>query len=162
MASNHTVPPKQNSSAPRAFLWGGLIAGALDITAAFLVYGAFGLMPVPLLQGIAAGLLGRRAYSGGLPMALLGLFLEFFIAYSVAAVYVLASRVLIFLTRRAALAGVLYGIAVYFFMQYAVVAHSGAARGGGFSLEFTIIGVLIHIVCVGLPIAFATRRFAPR
>ena len=41
-----------------AILWGGLICGTMDITAAITVYGQFGLKPVPLLQGIAAGLLG--------------------------------------------------------------------------------------------------------
>jgi uncharacterized membrane protein YagU involved in acid resistance len=142
-----------------AILCGGLICGALDITAAFIVYGAFGLMPIPLLQGIAAGLLGKRAFAGGLATALLGLFLEFFIATSAAAVYVLVSRILIFLTRRAALAGALYGIAVYFFMQLVVLPLSEAIHRP-FSLKYTIIGVVIHICCVGLPIALVTRRFA--
>ena len=57
-----------------AILWGGLICGALDITAAFVVYGSFGLKQVTLLQGIAAGLLGPRSFEGGLPTAALGLF----------------------------------------------------------------------------------------
>jgi tetratricopeptide (TPR) repeat protein len=48
-----------------AILWGGLICGTMDITAAITVYGQFGLKPVPLLQGIAAGLLGPRAMQGG-------------------------------------------------------------------------------------------------
>ena len=154
------------SSAPqhgpfRAVLWGGLICGTLDITAAFVIYGAMGLLPIPLLQGIAAGMLGSQSYSGGLPTALLGLFLEFFIATVAAAVYVLFSRLLPFLTRQALTAGVLYGIAVYLFMQYAVVAHSRVVRSGHFNLDITLIGVAIHIACVGLPIAMTTRKLAP-
>jgi hypothetical protein len=144
-----------------AFLWGGLICGALDITAAFLVYGAFGARPIPLLQGIAAGLLGRAAFNGGLSTALLGLLCHFFIAFSAAAVYVLASRGMAVLARRPAIAVPLYGIAVYFFMQLAVLPLSRSVKRP-FSLEMTIIGVVIHIFCVGLPIAVATRRFAPR
>ncbi len=144
-----------------AFLWGGLICGALDITAAFLVYGAFGARPIPLLQGIAAGLLGRAAFNGGLLTASLGLLCHFFIAFSAAAVYVLASRGLAVLARHPAIAGPLYGIAVYFFMQLVVLPLSGAIKRP-FSAEMTIIGVVIHIFCVGLPIALATRRFAPR
>jgi hypothetical protein len=58
--------PQSSRGARSAFLWGGLICGALDITAAFLVYGAFGLRPIPLLQGIASHLLGPRAFEGGL------------------------------------------------------------------------------------------------
>jgi hypothetical protein len=37
-------------------LWGGLICGTMDIAAALVVYGHYGRKPIPLLQGIAAGL----------------------------------------------------------------------------------------------------------
>jgi len=40
----------------RAILWGGLAAGALDITAAFVVYGLRGATPLRILQSIASGL----------------------------------------------------------------------------------------------------------
>ena len=54
-----------------AVLWAGFACGVLDITAAFVVYGFFGAKPVPLLQGIASGLLGPKAFQGGLATALL-------------------------------------------------------------------------------------------
>jgi hypothetical protein len=161
MNSSQAMRPQPVRGALSAFLWGGLICGTLDITAALLVYGAFGLRPIPLLQGIAAGLLGHGAFNGGLMTALLGLFCHYFIAFSASAVYVVASRGLALLARRPAIAGPLYGIAVYFFMQRAVLPFSGAIKRP-FSLEMTLIGVVIHIFCVGLPIALATRRFAPR
>jgi len=44
----------KNRAAIRAVLWADLASGALDITAAFVVYGYFGAKPVPLLQGIAS------------------------------------------------------------------------------------------------------------
>jgi len=50
-----------------AIVWGGLVCGVLDITAALVVYGYFGLRPLRLLQGIAGGLLGPRTYGGGSP-----------------------------------------------------------------------------------------------
>lgn len=140
--------------------WAGLVAGALDITAAFLVYGALGVRPIPLLQGIAAGLLGSRALAGGMGTAALGLFLQFLIAVSFAGVYYAASRRLPFLLRRTMLAGALYGVAAYFFMNRIVVPLS-AAHKYPFSLKMMAIGVTIHIFCVGLPIAIAVRRFAP-
>jgi uncharacterized membrane protein YagU involved in acid resistance len=161
MNSTRTTSPQPGRGALSALLWGGLVCGALDITAAFLVYGAFGLSPIPLLQGIAAGLLGHEAFSGGLTTALLGLCCHFFIAFSAAGVYVIASRGLALLARRPLIAGPLYGIAVYFFMQLAVLPLSGAIKRP-FSLEMTLIGVVIHIFCVGLPIALVTRRLAPR
>ena len=142
-----------------AILTGGAICGVLDITAAFLVYGLFGLKPIPLLQGIAAGLLGPRSFTGGLSTAALGLLCHFLIAFSAAAVYFAASRWLSFLLQQPVASGVLYGIAVYFFMRWVVVPLS-AAKNGPFSFKMTAIGVAIHIICVGWPIAFTVRRFA--
>lgn len=143
-----------------AILWGGLVCGVLDITAALVVYGAFGARPIPLLQGIAAGILGSRSFQGGLPTALLGLLCHFLIAFSAATVFVLASRRMPFLVRNPLLSGVLYGIAVYYVMQG--VVRLSAARHYPFSVKMMIIGVVIHIFCVGLPIAIAARLFSAR
>lgn len=153
------VSEASGSTAMRAIAWAGLLAGALDITAAFVVYGAFGARPIPLLQGIAAGLLGPRALAGGTATAALGLFLQFFIASSFAGVYYVASRRLPWLLRHTILSGTLYGAAAYFFMNRIVVPLS-AAHKYPFSFKMMVIGVTIHIICVGLPIAMAVRRFS--
>ena len=149
----------QKSNAVPAILWGGFICGVLDITAAFVVYPHFGLAPIPLLQGIAAGLLGPRAWQGGMATAALGLLCHFFIAFSAAAAYFAASRGVHFLVKHAFISGVPYGIAVYFFMNRIVVRLS-AARKYPFSFKLMVIGVVIHIFCVGLPIALTVRRYS--
>ncbi len=152
------------STKPRplpAIITGGLLAGALDITAAFLVYGYFGAKPIPLLQGIAAGALGPSSFNGGLATAALGLFFQFLIATIWTTIYVIASRSISFLITNAPVAGVLYGVFVYFFMNRVVVPLS-AARKYPFTIRGMVIGVTIHIVCVGLPIALVTRRFATK
>jgi hypothetical protein len=105
------------------------------------------------LQGIAAGVLGSRSFHGGLPTALLGLFCHFFIAFSAATVYLTASRWIPFLLAHA----VISGVAVYFFMNRVVVPLAGAIKYP-FSLQLLVIGVVIHIFCVGLPIALVVRR----
>ena len=138
-------------------VWGGLICGVMDITAALVVYGFFGAKPVRLLQGIAGGLIGSRTYNGGLATAFLGLLCHFVIAFGAATVFFALSRAVPFLVQHAIISGVLYGIAVYFFMNRVVVPLSAAAKRP-FSLEMMIIGVVIHIFCVGLPIALAVRR----
>ena len=142
-----------------ALLAAGLTCGVMDITAALIVYGRFGLKPIRLLQGIASGLLGQKAFSGGLATALLGLLCHFVIAFGAAAVYLLASRALGFLTEHAIASGVLYGVAVYFFMQRIVLPLSAAAKRP-FSMQMMLIGVVIHVFCVGLPIALTIRRFS--
>lgn len=142
-----------------AILWGGLVAGILDITAALVVYGAFGLKPLRLLQGIAAGLLGMRSFSGGLATAFLGLICHFFIAFSAATVYFALSRRMPFLVRHFITSGALYGVAVYFFMNRIVVPLSNAVKYP-FSVKMMLIAVVIHIFCVGLPISMAVHKFS--
>ena len=149
----------QLGSALRAILWGGLVSGVLDITAAFVVYGLFGAKPIPLLQGIAAGLLGTQAFAGGLATAALGLVCHFFIAFSAAAVYFTASRGIRFAVQHTIVSGVVYGALVFFFMNRVVVPLS-AARKYPFSLKMMLIGVTIHIFCVGLPIAIVARKYS--
>jgi hypothetical protein len=144
------------SQALIAICWAGFACGVLDITAALVVYGSMGAKPLRLLQGIAGGLLGPRTYSGGVATALLGLLCHFVIAFLAATVYYAASRAWPFLLHQTVFSGVLYGIAVYFFMNRVVVPLSAAAKYP-FSLKMMLIGVAIHIVCVGLPIAIAIR-----
>jgi hypothetical protein len=150
---------QKNPNAMLAVLWAGFACGVLDITAAFVVYGFFGAKPVPLLQGIASGLLGPKAFDGGLATALLGLLCHFVIAFGAATVYFVASRALRVLVDQAVVFGALYGVAVYFFMNRIVLPLSAVAKRP-FSMKFMIIGVVVHIFCVGLPISLTVRRFS--
>src|SRR5262245_55196501 len=106
---------------PNAYLpifWGGLIAGTLDITSAFVISG-FQVMMV--LHSISSGLLGADSFKGGMATAVLGLFLHFFIATTATAVYYFASRKLRVLVERVFVCGPLYGIAVWLFMNLIVL-----------------------------------------
>jgi hypothetical protein len=149
----------KNPNALAAVLWAGLTCGVLDITAALVVYGFFGAKPMRLLQGIASGLLGPRAFGGGLATALLGLVCHFVIAFGAATVFFFASRSVGFLIEHAVVSGALYGVAVYFFMNRIVVPLSATAKRP-FSLRMMIVGVIIHVFCVGLPISLTVRRFS--
>jgi uncharacterized membrane protein YagU involved in acid resistance len=151
--------PQTNSPA-RTVLLAGFVAGCCDITAALLVYCAIvPTTPTRLLQGIAAGLLGRQAaYAGGPKTAVLGFICHFVIALGAATVYFLLAKAMPFLHRSPlVLSAALWGTIVYFFMQYVVLPLSriGMPR---FNLKFTIIGLIIHFFCIGLPITAITRR----
>lgn len=139
----------------RAILIAGLLCGILDITAAFVVYGR----PLRLLQGIAYGLLGPEAFEGGWITGMLGLACHFFVAFSASAVFYLAARKLKFMVRHAIPAGIAYGIVVYIMMQALIIPLSRIGRLP-FSLSGTAIGILIHVVCVGLPISVCVRRYS--
>ncbi len=148
----------------RAVLVGGLAAGVLDISYAFLLWGLRGVSPVRILQSVAAGLLGSPSYQGGAATATLGAALHFFNAFVIAAVFVAAAtRAWPILARRAALFGPLYGIGIYLAMNYVVIPLSAFPRrgGGGPPPVVWITGVLAHMFLIGLPIALAARRAAP-
>jgi len=146
------VSPK-TISLPKAILWGGLIAGVLDAIDGVVAFGLKGLNPIQVLQYIASGLLGPSSFSGGLATAALGTVLHFVIALVAAAVYVFASRWLTALKTKPVLFGLLFGAAVYFFMNYLVLPLSAVAHSP-FSLALFLNGVIGHSLFVGVPIAW--------
>lgn len=141
-------------------LWGGLIAGTLDITAAILTYKVRdNVLPIRILQSVASGLLGKDAFTGGARAAALGLFLHFVIAFGATTVFFLASRKVPWLIQHAVIAGILYGMIVQQFMQQVVLPLS-AFHKAPFSLGALVVGLVTHVICVGLPIALAVRKFS--
>jgi Na+/alanine symporter len=138
----------------RAIGLGGLIAGTLDLTQAFILFGR----KVPLV--IAAGLVGPAAFQGGVGTYVLGVCLHFFIAGSATAVYYLASRRLSFLKEHPLVCGLFYGMAVELAMSYIVLPLSALHDRGPYELHDVLQGLVVHMVVVGLPISFSVRRFA--
>jgi uncharacterized membrane protein YagU involved in acid resistance len=150
------------SGLPRALdtvLWGGLIAGILDSVDAVIAFGLKGMNPTQVLQYIASGLLGTAAFQGGLATAALGALLHFFIAFAVSTVFYVASLKLPALYRQAAIWGLVYGAAVYLFMNYLVLPLSAVPKTP-FSLALFLNGVIGHALFVGFPIAWFARRSA--
>ncbi|HEX3969268.1 MAG TPA: hypothetical protein VHW70_14975 [Edaphobacter sp.] len=150
-------------STDRAALWkviagATLLIGILDISDAFIFYGLRGVTPTRILQGIASGVLGRAAFGMGYRSALLGLFFHFFIAFSAAAVFLLASRKLP-LARHPSLYGALFGIALYIVMNYVVLPLSKIGPRPAPPLVPFINGVAALVVCIGIPLAFIARRY---
>ena len=134
---------------------GGLIAGALDITQAIILFGK----TVPLV--IAAGLLGKGAlHGGGAGTYALGLFLHFFIAMSVATIYYVASRRLRFMMEHWLICGLFYGAAVDQVMTLIVLPLSALHAAGPYKLHDLLLGIAVHSIVIGLPISFSVRRFA--
>ena len=149
--------PKPAFTNLQAIFWGGLVAGTLDAVDGVIAYGTQGLNPLQVLQFIASGALGESAFRGGLATAALGAAFHFTIAWVAAAVFVLASRRLKVLKTYAVPAGLLYGAAVYFFMNYLVLPLSAVATNT-FKLGLFLNGVVGHALFVGLPIALFARR----
>lgn len=160
--STTAVASTPAGSPPRplaAIFWGGLLAGVFDITQAFVGFGLLGAKPFRILQHIAGGVFGARSMQMGWTSAALGLVFHFTIAFTAAAVYYLASRVLRVMVEHAVICGLIYGEMVFLFMYFVVLPLTplGPAQ---FSTVTYITGPIGHTVLVGLPIALCTRRFA--
>ena len=138
-------------------LLGAISVGALDIAEVILFYFYRGVAPTRVLQGVAAGLLGRASFEGGMRTAMIGLALHFFIAFVVVLVYHLAARRWPLLVRRPVIIGALYGLAVYLVMTYVVVANSAAASRRTPPWAVTANLLFAHIACVGIPTALSAR-----
>ena len=140
--------------------WGGLIAGTLDISAAFVTaWWRANLSPERVLYFVASGLIGPAAAQGGVKIAALGLALHFLIATIWTIVFYLASRKWLFLIERPVLFGLLYGVAVYVFMTF-VVLRLSRVTPRPITVVGTTIGVLTIMFCIGLPIALIVRRYS--
>jgi len=148
---------KQALTNVQAIFWAGLVAGTLDAVDGVIAFGTQGLNPIQVLQYIASGALGKAAFQGGLATAAVGAALHFSIAWVAAAVFVSAARRLEVLKTHAVLAGLLYGSAVYFFMNYLVLPLSAVAAST-FQLGLFLNGVIGHALFVGLPISLFARR----
>lgn len=145
----------------RILLFGGMAVGVLDILKPILFTLMRGGSPIRMLQGIASGALGKESFQGGYATALLGLGFHFFIAFTVFATYYFASRWLRPLEAHALPLSALYGVAVYFFMQFVVLPLS-AIGPVKHPPGVLIDGILTHIFCVGLPTGFVVRLAARR
>src|SRR5215217_1318671 len=141
--------------------WGGLVAGTLDICAAFLTaWLRRGISPATVLRFVASGLLGPTALTGGAKTAAAGLALHFLIATIATVVFYLASRKWLFLIERPIHFGLLYGVAVYLFMNFVVLPLSAVPQRATPTLTSRFIQLLIIMFCIGLPIAAVVRRFS--
>lgn len=152
--------PLERPKAYRATFWGGLIAGVLDIVAAFVNSGLRGVSPQRVLQAIASGLLGSDAFKGEFVTAALGLCLHFFIATVATAVYYIASRKLKVLVQQVYVCGPLYGVAVYLFMNFIVLPLSAVPFKTPHTFSAIATGIIILVFCIGLPIALIVRKYS--
>ena len=157
MTTDTLIQARPHNIALRAILLGGFTAGLCDFiypSVRKIMAGGSWMEP---WWGVAYGLLGERSKGGGLPMALLGASLHFFICISGAALlWLLVSRVK-FIPRQWFVLGVLYGIAVLITMNYIVLPLSQIGRSI-YPLSNIHVSAFWHIVLVGLPTAFFVSR----
>jgi hypothetical protein len=145
-------------NALKIIAFAGLLCGVLDITASGTLFVLKGGTLERILQFIASGAVGAKAFAGGKKTAAAGLFFHFVIAFSAATAYYLLSTQIPFLLTHAVLSGILFGAAVHLFMSLVVVRLSAAPKRE-FSVSAFLTQLVIHMFLVGLPIALVVRHF---
>jgi hypothetical protein len=153
----------------KPILYAGALVGVLDITAACINARVLaGFAPAHVLQSVAGGLLGRGTYTGGFAAAALGLAMHFTMALNVAAIFYALSRR--FSLPRNLLGvvavGMLYGAAVFAVNNFATAQFLSWVRS--LYLHTPVLfkppmgwsQLVIHLFCVGLPIALVMRQYS--
>jgi hypothetical protein len=153
----------------KPILYAGVLVGVLDITAACINARVLaGFAPAHVLQSVAGGLLGRGTYTGGFATAVLGLAMHFTMALTVAAIFYALSRR--FSLPRNLLGvvavGMLYGAAVFAVNNFATAPFPSWVRS--LHLHTPVLfkppmgwsQLVIHLFCVGLPIALVMRQYS--
>jgi hypothetical protein len=171
MAVAASAPASSSSASSRvsvrqAIVTGWLLCGVLDITAAFVQsWMQAGRPPAAVLKGIASALWGRAALDGGAGMATIGLFMHFTVALTATLVFYGLSRRIAFLrTAPLLVVGPLYGVVVFATMNYGTIpllswvrsVYLGTPPRWPGSMGPTML--VIHLICVGLPIVWSVRR----
>ncbi|WP_430388885.1 hypothetical protein [Dyella sp. 20L07] len=147
--------PRTRHPALVATLWGGLIAGTLDVGAASLISG---YSPVVILKYIAGGVLGKTALGGGTSNAVIGMLLQWAMSIIIAAIFVLATRRRIASTRAWPVWGIAYGVLIFVVMNYVVLPLSALHAQQHFSV-FSFIANLAAMLLFGWIVAlFAKTR----
>lgn len=154
MSTVSTFATVQKPSLLLPILVGGGIAGVLDMTSAYISFGRY--MPI----GIAGGLLGAAARHVTAGQYILGLCIHYFIAFSAATAYCLASRKLGFLKEHFFVCGLFYGIGFFLFMQLVVLPLSAYHAMGPYTYRGLVEGVLAHMFLIGLPISTSLRMLS--
>jgi hypothetical protein len=149
----HTNPPERPLV---AIAVGAIVAGTLHLAYAILTAG----WSIPL--AITGGLLGPQIVeTGGAGAYTLGVLLHYTFATAMAAIYFGASRRLPFLVDHWLVCGAFYGIAVYLVMHLVVLPLSALHNPGPYTAGDEVVGLVEHMITVGLPIAYSVRRYAP-
>ncbi|KAF5407430.1 MAG: hypothetical protein Udaeo2_24450 [Candidatus Udaeobacter sp.] len=154
----------------KPILYAAVLVGVLDITAACINLGvAYGFGPLRVLKGVAGGLLGRSALEGGFATAAVGLAMHFTMALTITTIFYALSRRLPLPKKLwgVVAVGLLYGAAVFAVNNFGTAPFLSWVRS--LYLHTPILfkppmgwwQLVIHLFCVGLPIALVMHHYAP-
>jgi hypothetical protein len=132
-----------------------LIVGTLDIIAAFAQYAIkSGKAPFkPVLKFVASGVFGKQAFTTGNGMMAAGLLIHYCVAAAFTVFFFLVLVNTRFAKQQKLVTGILYGAFIWVVMNLLVLPMTNAPK---LQPDFwsSATGMLILIVCIGLPLSF--------
>jgi hypothetical protein len=152
------IMQKKDREVLTAILLGGVIAGTIDIFAASVISGR---SPAHIMQAIAGGLLAKASFDGGIGTMVLGAILQEAMGVLIAGIYVVVSKSAAAMRRLWIPSGLVYGVVVFFVMNYVVVPLSAWKATPHFtSVKFA--ENMAAMLLFGLIVAFFCRRVGER
>jgi hypothetical protein len=157
-------PPFKQAGAVKPILSAWLLAGTLDIAVASIYYPlAYGLRLIVLYRGIASGVLGAAAFSGGIRTAVLGLALHYLIALIWTSFFFFFFPLVRKLSRNISLNAAGYGIFVSCAMTFVVLPLSNVRhRSQPLNILHFAIDTAILIFTIGTPISTIIGKYYSR
>jgi hypothetical protein len=147
------------NTAFKTILWSGFLSGLLDALAGIIVYYLWlDYNPLQVVEYIASGIYGSSAYEGGVLVLLVGLFFHFVVAYVVATLYFFAYPKIKLLRDYKIASGIIYGLGVWLVMNLIVIPFTNVPSEP-FDAVLSILGMIWHMMLVGLPIAIITSKY---
>ncbi|MFC5569987.1 hypothetical protein ACFPN1_07950 [Lysobacter yangpyeongensis] len=143
-------------------LCGGLAIALTDFVYCVLYWSPQGVPPARLLQGIAAGALGRAAFHGGTATALLGAGFQWLIGCGFVLAYALVAMHVRLLREHAARFGIAYGLLLYLLMNGIVVPLSAAPTPKHPQLAWMLLSLPAFAVFGTLAAGFAGQALRTR
>lgn len=159
---NAVSPAVSSRDFSASILWAGFAAGTLDGLAACLRYFLeTGRGPAGVFKFIASGVFGRSAFAGGSDMVLAGVAFHYCIALGWALLYGLLTLQWKGLRSSRCMAGLGWAAVVWCAMTFVVLPLSRTPRIP-LTPRGAALGILILMLCVGLPISWILSGFHRR
>ena len=145
-------------------LTAGLIAGALDITAACIhAFIKNDTAPMQVLRGVASGAFDPKTFSSPALLALCGLLIHFFIAISFTFFFFFLAKLIPSLVKYPIPIGILYGVFVWGAMRFIILPYISRLNPKPIAGKEAIINAAIAagiiVICVGIPVVLLARKY---
>ena len=154
-----TANRANRGSALQTILSAGLVAGSFDLLTAILVYSVAMERTTDrkLLQGIGKAAFGANTFKDETSLALSGVAVHFFIAFSFTIFYFFIFPRIPFLRRQKIWSGLIYGAFAWCVMNLAILPLFHVANIPH-KWDSIVRGAVILMFCIGLPISIIVSR----